>query len=180
MWSLGVIVHNFLFCDDGEDLSGSISKGDLSHLEACETVGRTAKDFVKKLLCINPQHRLTAAQAMKHPWLTICEGVLEDLYQKAVKGLSGVSLDRRSGPSDFESAEFGPSNYLQVLHPSRRRKREASTGDQEGRIRKVKIREVGPEHGGNQDSGGMALKIPHPYPGLRKRLGLGYFRSLYS
>ena len=163
MWSLGVTVHNFLFCGDDEDFSVPISEGDFSHLEGCENIGRPAKDFVKKLLCIDPQHRLTAAQAMEHPWLTVCEDALEDIYQNAIQG---VSPDRRSG---FGSAGHGPSSYLRTLHPPRGRKREVG---QERRIHEVKrMREFNPQRGDIQDSGDVALR------GLRKKLGYEYFKN---
>ena len=28
-----------------------------------------AKDFVKKLLCLEPKDRLSASEALKHPWI---------------------------------------------------------------------------------------------------------------
>eukprot|EP00388_Colpodella_angusta_P007921 GDKJ01022004.1.p1 GENE.GDKJ01022004.1~~GDKJ01022004.1.p1 ORF type:complete len:613 (-),score=160.07 GDKJ01022004.1:1791-3629(-) len=77
MWSLGVLVYMLLvgyapFWGSDEEVIKKISKGDYS-LEGYrwESVSPLAKDFVSKLLVVDPQNRLTAQQALEHPWLNI-------------------------------------------------------------------------------------------------------------
>lgn len=31
-----------------------------------------AKDLINKMLTINPSKRITAAEALKHPWICVC------------------------------------------------------------------------------------------------------------
>jgi serine/threonine protein kinase len=35
-------------------------------------------DFIRKLLTIDPDHRLTAAQALEHPWILSAQNISED------------------------------------------------------------------------------------------------------
>lgn len=76
MWSLGVIVHILLtgfppFDDESVvALINKVKSGVLRFDEKeWEDVTPLAKDFVTRLLCRNPRNRLTAAQAILHPWL---------------------------------------------------------------------------------------------------------------
>lgn len=76
MWSLGVIVHILLtgfppFDDDSVVVLINKVKSGVLEFDAkeWEDVTPMAKDFVIRLLCRNPRNRLTAAQAILHPWL---------------------------------------------------------------------------------------------------------------
>eukprot|EP00834_Sanchytrium_tribonematis_P004756 NODE_252_length_11723_cov_1.965933.p5 type:complete len:330 gc:universal NODE_252_length_11723_cov_1.965933:2027-3016(+) len=79
LWSIGVTTY-FVLCgytpfenlekDEGLDehlriMSGNyrFNKGDW------DSVSLEAKDFIRHLLCVDPEKRLTAKQAMKHHWL---------------------------------------------------------------------------------------------------------------
>lgn len=37
-----------------------------------DTVTPEAKDLINKMLTINPAKRITAAEALKHPWICVC------------------------------------------------------------------------------------------------------------
>ncbi|XP_021274834.1 calcium-dependent protein kinase 16-like isoform X3 [Herrania umbratica] len=76
VWSIGVITYILLcgkrpFWDKTED---GIFKEVLKNKpdfrrKPWPTISNSAKDFVKKLLVKDPQARLTAAQALSHPWV---------------------------------------------------------------------------------------------------------------
>ncbi|XVE82484.1 hypothetical protein DITRI_Ditri16bG0008500 [Diplodiscus trichospermus] len=76
VWSIGVITYILLcgkrpFWDKTED---GIFKEVLKNKpdfrrKPWPTISDSAKDFVKKLLVKDPQARLTAAQALSHPWV---------------------------------------------------------------------------------------------------------------
>eukprot|EP00977_Amphora_coffeiformis_P005764 scaffold1221_cov207-Amphora_coffeaeformis.AAC.23 len=85
MWSLGVIVYILLggyspFGDghDEGELFRTITSGSFEfHNEYWDPVSDSAKDFIQKLLTVDPNERLTAHQALQHAWLTACETELE-------------------------------------------------------------------------------------------------------
>lgn len=77
MWSLGVLVYMLLvgyapFWGTDEEVIKKISKGDYS-LDGYrwESVSPMAKDFVARLLVVDPMKRMTAMQALDHPWLQV-------------------------------------------------------------------------------------------------------------
>lgn len=81
MWALGVVTYCMLGGyppfegADIDELFENILRGDYSyHDEYWTSVSVEAKDFIRRLLCINPLARLTADQALQHPWvrLTVC------------------------------------------------------------------------------------------------------------
>lgn len=37
-----------------------------------DTVTPEAKDLINKMLTINPSKRITASEALKHPWICVC------------------------------------------------------------------------------------------------------------
>ena len=75
LWSVGVILYMFIVghapfdgCDD-EEITENITKGvykksDKRWIKASKEV----KDLIQKLLVYNPKKRLTAIEALKHPW----------------------------------------------------------------------------------------------------------------
>lgn len=79
MWSLGVITYILLGgyapFDGGKDTGMTSLFKQIKaarykfHDEYWCDVSATAKDFIRHLLVVDPQHRLTANQAMSHPWL---------------------------------------------------------------------------------------------------------------
>uniref|UniRef100_G3VX65 calcium/calmodulin-dependent protein kinase n=1 Tax=Sarcophilus harrisii TaxID=9305 RepID=G3VX65_SARHA len=76
MWALGVISYILLsgtmpFEDDNRSrLYRQILKGKYSYSgEPWPSVSNLAKDFIDRLLTVDPGARMTALQALKHPWV---------------------------------------------------------------------------------------------------------------
>lgn len=77
MWSLGVITYILLtgffpFYDPKRDPAVLFRKiQNVSYdWEDCPEVSNVGKDFVAKLLVLNPKQRLTAEEALNHPWVS--------------------------------------------------------------------------------------------------------------
>lgn len=72
MWSCGVILYAMLtgqlpfHCDTMPELFKKIS---LAHYAEPNTLSNEALHLIKALLCRNPKRRITAENALKHPWL---------------------------------------------------------------------------------------------------------------
>ncbi|CAM6031736.1 unnamed protein product, partial [Sphagnum compactum] len=78
MWSFGCLAYIILcgyppFYDtDLAVLYALVSRGELIfHEEFWGPVSAAAKDFVSRLLTVDPAQRMTAAQALQHPWVSM-------------------------------------------------------------------------------------------------------------
>jgi serine/threonine protein kinase len=76
VWSAGVVLFLLLsgyppfFCSTLKGLLLRIAEGELHFADpAWELVTKEARDFVSALLTKNPEHRLSAAGALAHPWM---------------------------------------------------------------------------------------------------------------
>ena len=91
LWSVGVILYMFIVghapfdgCDD-EEITSNIQKGfyrknDRRWLKASKEV----KDLIQRLLAYRPSQRLTAIQALNHPWFKISDSnILYDNIPKS-------------------------------------------------------------------------------------------------
>ena len=90
LWSVGVILYMFIVghapfdgCDD-EEITNNIQRGvyrkkDRRWLKASKEV----KDLIEKLLTYRPNQRLTALQALNHPWFKITDSNI--LYDNVPK-----------------------------------------------------------------------------------------------
>jgi len=84
IWSIGVI--NFIllggyppFYDDKSqaEMFKKIRNGTYSfHKQYWEKVSEDAKDLISKMLMVPPEKRITAEEALKHPWITSHQDVL--------------------------------------------------------------------------------------------------------
>jgi len=80
MWSIGCITYVLLagyhpFSDDITDmpLYIQIVTGNWEfHSDTLSDISETAKDFITELLVLDPSERMTAKQALMHPWLRMC------------------------------------------------------------------------------------------------------------
>ncbi|KAK5942019.1 hypothetical protein PMZ80_005971 [Knufia obscura] len=96
MWSLGTIsallLAGFRAFDnpDGQHSSTLARKAELSRLEddrRWRNLGERPKNFVRRLLVLEEDQRLTAKQALEHPWFTnqMHRTNFEELYQRTIK-----------------------------------------------------------------------------------------------
>ena len=90
LWSVGVILYMFIVghapfdgCDD-EEITGNIQKGIYKKDDKrWKKASKEVKDLIQKLLIYNPQKRLTALQALRHPWFKITDSDI--LYDNVPK-----------------------------------------------------------------------------------------------
>lgn len=80
MWSIGVIVYILLcgfppfYAENDALLFQQIKSGKFEYLQPYwDPVSDLAKDFVSKLLVVDPKRRMTAEIALAHPWLAAAE-----------------------------------------------------------------------------------------------------------
>jgi serine/threonine protein kinase len=99
MWSIGVITFILLcgYPPFGEDSAEEVRNADFNFLpKYWKNVSDDAKDFIKSLIVVDPDLRLTAKQALEHKWLMVdheilssntLDSTLEELrnYQKIKK-----------------------------------------------------------------------------------------------
>ncbi|CAN0445716.1 unnamed protein product, partial [Phaeothamnion confervicola] len=76
VWALGVLSFVLLcgclpFDDDSSRLNraAAVAKFQLRYPRWAQNLSPGAKDLLRRLLDVNPQTRLTAAQALEHPWV---------------------------------------------------------------------------------------------------------------
>lgn len=109
MWSLGVILYILLSgihpfqLEDEEEMLVNIENAQWGWVgDAWRTMSKEAKDIVSKLLEPDPRKRLTAKQALEHPWLATAEEnplETEDLrrfqarrkFKGAVRAIAGIN-----------------------------------------------------------------------------------------
>lgn len=84
VWSAGVIIYILLsgvppFWDESEQgIFEQVLKGDLDFSsEPWPSISKSAKDLVRKMLNRDPEKRLTAHEALCHPWVCV-DGVAPD------------------------------------------------------------------------------------------------------
>jgi len=86
MWSIGVITYILLcgfppfYGDTVPEIFEQIMEANFDYPEEYwGSVSKEAKDFVNKLLVVETSDRLSAAQALKHPWLMGATGTAKTL-----------------------------------------------------------------------------------------------------
>ncbi|CAM9242759.1 unnamed protein product, partial [Choristocarpus tenellus] len=84
MWSVGVITYVLLggyppFHDENQTkLFMKIKKGVyVFHPEYWSDISSEAKDLISKMLTVDPKKRITASEALEHPYLKVKDAVLE-------------------------------------------------------------------------------------------------------
>ena len=76
------------------------------------------KDLISKLLCVNPLKRLSAEEALKHPWFKDVKEVMQDIFtekEKAIilKDYHRLKIEERS----FTCADRVETDVLLTEHP---------------------------------------------------------------
>ena len=96
MWSIGVISYIILagyppfYSEDQKKLFRKIKNGEyVFHSPHWDDVSQDAKDYISGLLTVNPASRLSADDALKHPWITSADDVL------ASRDLSGAVTEMK-------------------------------------------------------------------------------------
>ncbi|KAL4369559.1 hypothetical protein GQ457_05G034180 [Hibiscus cannabinus] len=76
IWSAGVILYILLcgvppfWAENEKGIFGAILEGKLDfESDPWPSISESAKDLLRKMLTMDPKKRLTAAQALEHPWL---------------------------------------------------------------------------------------------------------------
>jgi len=112
MWSIGVITYILLcgfppfYGDTIPEMFEQIMSGTFDYPEEYwETISDHAKDFINKLLKVNPSERMTAVAALEHPWLANNETTPQtDLGNKLIRRLGKTVVNRRQ---DTQSQALG-------------------------------------------------------------------------
>jgi serine/threonine protein kinase len=76
------------------------------------------KDLISKLLCVNPLKRLSAEEALKHPWFKDVKEVMQDIFtekEKAIilKDYHRLKIEDRA----FTCADRVETDVLLTEHP---------------------------------------------------------------
>ena len=90
LWSVGVILYMFIVghapfdgCDD-EEITSSIQRGIYRKDDKrWKKASKEVKDLIQRLLIYNPSKRLTAIQALRHPWFKTTDSNI--LYDNVTK-----------------------------------------------------------------------------------------------
>ena len=105
LWSVGVILYMFIVghapfdgCDD-EEITDNIQRGVYKKDDKrWKKASREVKDLIQRLLVYQPKKRLTAIQALRHPWFKITDSnilydnVPKDDVIKCIKNLLTYSM----------------------------------------------------------------------------------------
>ncbi|XP_037613105.1 serine/threonine-protein kinase H1-like [Sebastes umbrosus] len=128
MWALGVIAYIVLsgsmpFEDDSRTrLYRSIVRGKYSfHGDPWPSVSNLAKDFIQRLLPLDPASRLTADQAIRHPWVVTmaASSSMRNLHRSISQNLRqrtsrSSSRCMSSAVSSGESNGAGPGRLVSL------------------------------------------------------------------
>jgi len=97
VWSLGVILYIIVsgkppFDDEnlGEQVVNGIFEFDGPEFES---VTESAKDLISRLMTVDPKLRLTAQEALNHPWLAPCKQNLPGVPSGTTPGCDIVMMD---------------------------------------------------------------------------------------
>ena len=76
LWSVGVVTYFLLTnlmpfnAESNEEIFKKIQSGRYRYPSRLEAgISEEAKDFISRLLVVNPKERMTAKQALSHPWI---------------------------------------------------------------------------------------------------------------
>eukprot|EP00755_Sulcionema_specki_P032127 Sspe_Gene.19599::Locus_7152_Transcript_1_1_Confidence_1.000_Length_1875::g.19599::m.19599/K04515/CAMK2; calcium/calmodulin-dependent protein kinase (CaM kinase) II len=116
MWAAGVIAYILLFGKapfyhkDRNALWSHIVNGVWGFPPEASTVSEAAKDFVRKLICVDTKLRLTATQALEHPFIAQRGGKVEHLANTV------SFLIEFNAKQKFRGATFGLQSLSRVAY----------------------------------------------------------------
>jgi len=110
LWSIGVIVYILLcgfppfYGDNDAQMFKKIKAGSYKFLSPYwDPISSDAKDFVAKLLVVDPRKRMTAAEALNHRWLGRTSSVsTKNLFESQMD----VEDERKRGDAPQEQSEL--------------------------------------------------------------------------
>jgi len=99
IWSLGIIMHVLITgCtpisgNTVEEVYRKIEtyKGPGFYSSLWKSVSEEAKDLLRKMLDLDPETRITAAEALKHPWFTLRKRRLEVSTRSVIRAFKNYS-----------------------------------------------------------------------------------------
>eukprot|EP00928_Gymnodinium_smaydae_P044844 TRINITY_DN29933_c0_g1_i1.p1 TRINITY_DN29933_c0_g1~~TRINITY_DN29933_c0_g1_i1.p1 ORF type:complete len:566 (-),score=86.66 TRINITY_DN29933_c0_g1_i1:478-2175(-) len=157
MWSLGVCAYMLLsgaFPFDGteQEVIKKIAAADYNmNARGLANVSENAKDFVKQLLCKNPDERLSAERALEHPWIANRNSA--DFKQGVVDVNTVRSMQKFANASAFRRVALTMMSYSMSLD-DRKKVRQAflaiDTGNT-GTIQMSELVTVLKQHGVSND-----------------------------
>ncbi|KFW92832.1 Serine/threonine-protein kinase H1 [Phalacrocorax carbo] len=121
MWALGVISYILLsgtmpFEDDNRTrLYRQILKGKYSYSgEPWPSVSNLAKDFIDRLLTVDPSDRMTALQALKHPWVVsmAASSSMKNLHRSISQNLLKRASSRCQSTKSAQSTKSNKSRRV--------------------------------------------------------------------
>uniref|UniRef100_A0A8C1SKN3 calcium/calmodulin-dependent protein kinase n=1 Tax=Cyprinus carpio TaxID=7962 RepID=A0A8C1SKN3_CYPCA len=152
LWACGVILYILLvgyppfWDEDQHRLYQQIKAGayDFPSPE-WDTVTPEAKDLINKMLTINPSKRITAAEALKHPWISHRSTVASCMHrQETVECLKKFNARRKLKVSSYKAVRS--SHMCCTLHFNKLWESSESTNttieDEDTRARKQEIIKV--------------------------------------
>lgn len=119
MWSCGVILYAMLtgqlpfHCDTMPELFKKISLG---HYIEPTTLSEEALSLIKALLCRNPKRRMTAENALKHPWLMEKMPTQSPQLKKIIRMSSVMSTTFKNHPKHYNRSR--PTIHISSSSPS--------------------------------------------------------------
>ncbi|KAM5281707.1 LOW QUALITY PROTEIN: serine/threonine-protein kinase H2 [Ctenodactylus gundi] len=113
MWALGVITYVLLsgslpFDDESQTrLCRKILKGKYNYTEEpWPSISHLAKDFIDQLLTLEAGHRMSAGQALNHPWvITMAAGASMKNLQGAISNLRQRASPSSQSPGSAQSTK---------------------------------------------------------------------------
>lgn len=108
-WSMGVIIHHLLSgygpfdnCFDYSDILALHARGPQFDTEEWKFISADAKDFVKRMLTVRPSRRMTAGEALDHPWI---KTMVPESYISQLRGINEQLLGIRRAVQEEKPAD---------------------------------------------------------------------------
>jgi len=102
MWSIGVIAYLLLsgyppfYGDNNDEIFDKIESCEYTFpKKEWEGVSKNAKSFIRKLLVLNPDKRMTPDEALNHPWLTTKNNPQDATNTQLISRLKKFQAPRR-------------------------------------------------------------------------------------